>query len=379
MTTSPTVVRQDISAVARSAAQFKRILDKTKKDLGSVDFDWYPYDTLANLIHLDKLLTGRNRFLLSEKKLRILDVGCQDGELAFFFESLGHEVVAVDHCVYNHNGMRGLRTLKEALGSSVEIHELDIDSQFALPHDTYDLVLLLGVLYHLRNPFYALEELARRASYCVLSTRVARRFPDGTAMPEKVSMAYLLDELELNEDNTNYFIFSESGLRTMLKRTHWDVADYLTPRSVLNSDPVRSDRDERAFCLLKSRYDRLENVDLLSGWHISEGTGWRWTERSFSARVRWNGAMRPRAVRLQIYLPDHLVARLNPLRLSATVNGVKLTPELYRTSGPQKFERTLTGDFGQEMLFQFELSGALPPDENDERELGVIVQSIRLE
>jgi tRNA (mo5U34)-methyltransferase len=370
---------EDVSAVLSRAAEFKRSLDKIKKHLAPLDFEWYPYDTLANLIHFDKLLSGPNRFLLSGKKLRILDVGCQDGELSFFLESLGHEVVALDHCVYNHNGMRGLRTLKEALGSSVEIHEIDVDTQFTLPHDTYDLVLFLGVLYHLRNPFYALEELARRASHCLLSTRVARRFPDGAAMPEKVAMAYLLDELELNDDNTNYFIFSEAGLRVMLKRTHWDVCEYMTPLHVMDSDPVRLDRDERAFCLLKSRYDRLANVELLSGWHISEGTGWRWTERRFSARVHWNETLRPRVVMLQLYLPENLIARVNPLRLSSSVNGCALTPELYRTPGPQKLVRTLGSGLGNEMLFQFELSGALPPDENDERELGVIVQSIQLE
>ena len=81
------------------------------------------------------------------------------------------------------------------------------------------MAVLLGVLYHLRNPFYALEELASRASYCLLSTRVARRFPDGSVMPGGVPLAYLLGERELNADETNYFIFSEPGLRTLLQRT----------------------------------------------------------------------------------------------------------------------------------------------------------------
>ena len=177
---------------------------------------------------MEKLLTGANRDLLDGRG-RVLDMGSQDGELAFFLESLGYQVVAVDHPAYNHNGMRGIRALKAALGSAVEIHELDVDRPFTLPHDTYDLVFFLGILYHLRNPFYVLEELSRRTTRCFLSTRVARRFPDGSAMPPNVALAYLLAEEELNQDNSNYFIFSESGLRVMLERAHWDDSRLCEP------------------------------------------------------------------------------------------------------------------------------------------------------
>jgi len=148
-------------------------------------------------------------------------------------------VVAVDHPAYNHNGMRGIRALKAALGSAVEIHELDADRPFTLPHDTYDLVFFLGILYHLRNPFYVLEELARRTTHCFLNTRVARRFPDGSAMPANVALAYLLAEEELNQDNSNYFIFSEPGLRVMLDRAHWRIRDYVSLGDTSLSDPVR--------------------------------------------------------------------------------------------------------------------------------------------
>jgi len=50
------------------------------------------------------------------------------------------------------------------------------DRPFTLPHDAYDVVLFLGILYHLRNPFYVLEELARRTTHLLLSTRIARRY-----------------------------------------------------------------------------------------------------------------------------------------------------------------------------------------------------------
>jgi 2-polyprenyl-3-methyl-5-hydroxy-6-metoxy-1,4-benzoquinol methylase len=35
-----------------------------------------------------------------------------------------------------------------------------LDSQFTLSGEKYDAIFLLGVLYHLKNPFFVLEKLA---------------------------------------------------------------------------------------------------------------------------------------------------------------------------------------------------------------------------
>lgn len=70
--------------------------------------------------------------------------------------------------------MQGVKLLKEVLSSSVQIHEVDLDSQFSLPEKNYNLAFFLGILYHLKNPFYALEALSKSARYCLISTRIAR-------------------------------------------------------------------------------------------------------------------------------------------------------------------------------------------------------------
>jgi SAM-dependent methyltransferase len=365
----------DIKTIAERARDFRQTLRTAKELIGSAGFVWYPYDTLATLDHLDKLLTGGNRFLLTPGKHRVLDLGCGDGELALFLESLGYHVVAVDHPLYNHNGMRGVRALKAAMGSAIELHEIDLDRPFTLPHDTYHLVLFLGILYHLRNPFYVLEELARRADQCLLSTRVARRFPNGSAMPAGVSLAYLVREDELNGDNSNYFIFSEAGLRVMLERAHWEVREYISLGDTVHSDPVRSDRDERAFCLLRSRHNRLANLELLEGWHESEETGWRWTRREFAVQIRGTGT----ALTMQVYVSAELLQRLGPLTLSTTAGGRDLEPAVYERPGQHTLVRRLEGVGGAELLLRFRLSGALPPDQDDDRERGIIVTSIAVE
>jgi tRNA (mo5U34)-methyltransferase len=364
----------DLKALADRVPAFRQTLQQAKQRIGNAGFEWYRYDTLAALDHLNKLPAGAHRALPVPQHGRVLDLGCGDGELSFLLETLGYHVVAVDHALYNHNGMQGVRALKTALASAVEVHEIDLDRPFTLPHDTYDVVFFLGILYHLRNPFYVLEELARRASYCFLSTRVARNFPNGAPIPAGVSLAYLVGEDELNDDNSNYFIFSEAGLRVMLHRAHWEVVDYISLGDTVHSDPVRPDRDERAFCLLRSRHNRLANVELLDGWHESEETGWRWTAREFSARVR-NGT----TLTMKIFVPEEWLQRLGPMTLAISAGGQDLIAAVYETAGPQTIVRTLQPHLDGDLLLRFRLNSALPPDHDDHRERGIIVGSIEVE
>jgi tRNA (mo5U34)-methyltransferase len=51
----------------------------------------------------------------------VLDIGTADGDLAFFLESIGFRVIAIDYPGTNFNGMRGIQKLKEALNSRVEL------------------------------------------------------------------------------------------------------------------------------------------------------------------------------------------------------------------------------------------------------------------
>jgi tRNA (mo5U34)-methyltransferase len=363
----------DIATLVAEAGRFRDRVRRVKEGLGDPGFAWYPYDTLSALRHLEKLLTGRNRLLLDGRG-RVLDMGSQDGELAFFLESLGYQVAAADHPAYNHNGMRGIRALKAALGSRVEIHEIDVDRPFTLPHDTYDLVVFLGILYHLRNPFYVLEELSRRTTHCLVSTRVARCLPDGTPLPANAALAYLLGESELNQDNSNYFIFTEAGLRVMLDRSHWDVLDYVGMGDTSLSDPVHAQHDERVFCLLRSRHERLADVELLGGWHESEETGWRWTAREFAVRVR--AGERARALTMKLYIPEESLRRLGAITLSGSVDGRELEPAIFESAGLAMFVRDVSA--AGEVEVRFRVDKALPPDEDDARERGVIVASIAM-
>jgi hypothetical protein len=135
------------------------------------------------------------------------------------------------------------------------------------------------------------------------------------------------------------------------------------------SDPVRLDRDERAFCYARSRHERLANLELLHGWHESEDTGWRWTERVFAARLHGG-----RTLTMRFYIAEESMRRLGRLTLSATANGRALEPAVYDTAGPATYVREL--DAPGEVTLEFTLDQALEPEESDSRQRGLIVAAI---
>ena len=88
--------------------------------------------------------------------------------------------------------------------------------------------------------------------YCFVSTRIAKQTADGQPL-SPYPIAYLLGPQECNNDSTNFWIFSEQGLKRLIDRTGWSVLSYLTIGDTTNSTPADPDRDERAFCLLQSK------------------------------------------------------------------------------------------------------------------------------
>ena len=215
---------------------------------------WYPYATLRNIPVLERLLAGTGLDLLDlcrGKYGRIADIGAADGDLAFFLEELGFSVDAVDNDHTNFNKLEGVRILKNALSSPVTIRSIDLDSRSQLFPERYDAAFFLGVLYHLKNPFFILERLAHVTRYCFLSCRIARQAADGLPL-SKHPLAYLLGPEECNNDSTNFWIFSDEGLKRLIHRTGWSILAFTTIGDRNNSMPADPNHDERAICLLKS-------------------------------------------------------------------------------------------------------------------------------
>ena len=85
---------------------------------------------------------------------RVLDIGAWDGWFSFEMERRGASVLSVD-------STRNTRLLeaKKLLGSKIEYHIADICRLTAKEVGTFDIVLFLGVLYHLKHPVMALENV----------------------------------------------------------------------------------------------------------------------------------------------------------------------------------------------------------------------------
>jgi len=246
------------SSLVRRGLRFRRRFESIKKNVAA-DFAWYPYDSFVNLFAMERLRreAGLTRDELAGG-LPLLDLGTADGALAFLFESLGMTVHACDWSGANINHMEGVRRMAAALGSRVEIEDVNLDAGWTPPRE-YGLVLFLGTLYHLKNPFGVLEALARRARYCFLSTRVAEWSPDRAVELGRVPAAYLLAPGELNGDTTNYWVFTPPGLVRLAERCGWRVLSQWRSGS-RTSDPASAAGDERQFLLLESAGDYFKSM-----------------------------------------------------------------------------------------------------------------------
>jgi tRNA (mo5U34)-methyltransferase len=109
----------------------------------------------------------------------VLDVGAWDGFFSFEAERRGaSRVVATDHYSWHGlgwgtgDGKAGFELARTALGSRVE--DVDIDVMDLSPErvGTFDVVLFLGVLYHLRHPLLALERIASVADDLLVAETV---------------------------------------------------------------------------------------------------------------------------------------------------------------------------------------------------------------
>jgi tRNA (mo5U34)-methyltransferase len=241
----------DGNVLLEKSVLFSRELDKTKKEIDN-NFPWYPYGTMNNFIPLREIFNKIPIESIAGNHSKILDIGAADGDISFFLESLGYTLDIIDYGPTNFNQLHGARLLKERLHSNVGIYEIDLDSQFTTPDEHYELIFFLGILYHLKNPFFVLESLSRISKHLVVSTRIAKYTPDGISIL-KYPLAYLLAPDESNNDSTNYWIFSDAGLRRLFDRSGWDIVDIMTVGDRKASNPRDQDHDERAFALLRSK------------------------------------------------------------------------------------------------------------------------------
>lgn len=169
--------------------------------------------------------------------LRVLDVGCSDGFFSFEMERRGASVVATDLVA---STATGFSLARELLDSRVDYR---IDNVYNLAPEDYgqfDLVLFLGVLYHLRKPLAALDALrgvVREGGKLFVATLLIDDFvllPDGStttleALHPQLNdlalwQAYPADSL--NGDFTNCFAPNRRALEVALSDAQFKVEEF---------------------------------------------------------------------------------------------------------------------------------------------------------
>ena len=146
----------------------------------------------------------------------VLDVGAWDGFFSFEAERRGaSRVLATDS--YSWNGShdwgdkRGFDLAKQALNSRVEEKEIDVLELSPAAIGTFDVVLFLGVLYHMRHPLLAMEKVASVTSGMVVLETVVDLL--STRRP---AMAFYPFN-ELGQDQTNWCGPNPACVVAMLK------------------------------------------------------------------------------------------------------------------------------------------------------------------
>lgn len=87
---------------------------------------------------------------------RTLDIGCSDGFFSFELERRGADVVAMDFVPETYTGFA---TARQILGSDVSYRMDNVYNLTPGEYGFFDIVLFLGVLYHLRKPLAALDAI----------------------------------------------------------------------------------------------------------------------------------------------------------------------------------------------------------------------------
>jgi tRNA (mo5U34)-methyltransferase len=145
----------------------------------------------------------------------VLDVGAWDGFFSFEAERRGAaRVVAADWFSWGHGGWgtkAAFETARAALDSQVEDLEVDVMDLDPDRVGTFDVVLFLGVLYHMRDPLGALERVAAvTGDLLVVETEV------GMLLHRQPAAAFY-PGAELAGDETNWWAPNPAAVVGMLR------------------------------------------------------------------------------------------------------------------------------------------------------------------
>ena len=172
--------------------------------------------------HVRRRFQRRLKFLQIPQDLTgktVLDIGAWDGFYSFEAERRGaRRVLATDSYVWRKQ-KAGFQLARRVLESKVEDQDIDVLDLSPERVGTFDVVLFLGVLYHMRHPLLAMERVASVAKdHLILETHV-----DMLEEPRPAMAFY--PEGELNGDTSNWCGPNPLMVLAMLKTVGFSRAE----------------------------------------------------------------------------------------------------------------------------------------------------------
>jgi tRNA (mo5U34)-methyltransferase len=230
----------------------------------SVPFWWHSIDLGEGVVTPGEILPEPLARVLESLRLpdlrgrTVLDVGAYDGFYSFEAERRGaRRVVALDHYVWSMDiaatmrywreckergavpqpyhtlpgnwrpdllpGKRGYDTAHNALGSKVETVVADFMETDLAALGTFDVVLYLGILYHMENPLHALKRLAAVTGELAVIETEATLFPDF----EQHAVCEFFETNELNADVSNWWAPNAKALAGLCRAAGFRRVDVL--------------------------------------------------------------------------------------------------------------------------------------------------------
>jgi tRNA (mo5U34)-methyltransferase len=201
--------------------------------------------------------------------LRALDIGCSDGYFTFEMERRGADVVAIDFVPEHYTGFA---TAKKILGSRAEYRMDNVYNLVPERYGQFDVVLFMGVLYHLRKPLAALDAIRsvmKPGAQLFVGTMMIDEYfllPDGSVTTlkdvnpilENVPLWQAYPGDTLNGDFTNCFAPNRKALESALAEAQFRVE---AQRTVSMGGYVRAIAIEDARVAKYQRLDgRLETA-----------------------------------------------------------------------------------------------------------------------
>jgi tRNA (mo5U34)-methyltransferase len=154
----------------------------------------------------------------------VLDIGAWDGAFSFEAKRRGAgRVLATDHWAWTHPHTRALEHflfVRRDLGLDVEYSLLDVPELSREHLGRFDIVLFLGVLYHLREPISVLDRLASMTErLLIVETHMALTELSYPAMR-------FYPGAELNNDPTNWWGPNRACVEGLLKSSGFSEVDF---------------------------------------------------------------------------------------------------------------------------------------------------------